>query len=488
MFQDVENFDRGLHEIIKVGKKVAYHIDDPKWPSDVNMKFSLRSFLHDSKKSLLRQKMKLPAYKDKVLKGTKIAVMGAGPSGLRLAIEAALHGATVHVLEKRTQFNRFNVLKLWSFTTEDIQSLGGKILFPKLTSFQVRRIPIAVLQHLLLRVALTLGVQVHPECAVLDISHADAMVSLNSDYACPSRARFENVDFDAIFDGTGTRANLRDSPGEDGEALIPSKNKGRELFGLTMNFKRFGTRAERKFYEDTKGDERFQKYNPAKSDDSNLSNQFARQLFGEKAIAIDNWVYWKSDSSHYVVITIPRKTLIDAGVAPAGSTSTEEFLKSVNKEELSTLGLEIAEEWNFPHESNDASAFVVNAAGNPDLALFDFGKQIQAETPCKFLPGKAGKHVYVGLIGDAIKTPFWPYGTGANHAFYSAHLQTWALLAWKGYNYDEEATAEFAQTMMISMISMKVEGNKLGFNKKDYDDLVGYNYIAVGQKKKLRFE
>lgn len=53
-------------------------------------------------------------------------VVGAGPCGLRVAIELALLGARVVLLEKRDSFSRNNVLHLWPFTIHDLRALGAK--------------------------------------------------------------------------------------------------------------------------------------------------------------------------------------------------------------------------------------------------------------------------------------------------------------------------------------------------------------------------
>lgn len=53
-------------------------------------------------------------------------VVGAGPCGLRAAIELALLGARVVLLEKRDSFSRNNVLHLWPFTIHDLRALGAK--------------------------------------------------------------------------------------------------------------------------------------------------------------------------------------------------------------------------------------------------------------------------------------------------------------------------------------------------------------------------
>lgn len=53
-------------------------------------------------------------------------VVGAGPCGLRAAVELALLGAHVVLVEKRTKFSRHNVLHLWPFTIHDLRALGAK--------------------------------------------------------------------------------------------------------------------------------------------------------------------------------------------------------------------------------------------------------------------------------------------------------------------------------------------------------------------------
>ena len=61
----------------------------------------------------------------------RVCVIGAGPVGLRTAVEAALLGAKVDVLEKRTTFSRNNVLTLWQFMIADLKKLGAKRLYPR---------------------------------------------------------------------------------------------------------------------------------------------------------------------------------------------------------------------------------------------------------------------------------------------------------------------------------------------------------------------
>ena len=58
-------------------------------------------------------------------------VVGAGPVGLRGAIEMALLGARVELVEKREEFTRNNCLHLWQFCISDLRNLGAKILYSR---------------------------------------------------------------------------------------------------------------------------------------------------------------------------------------------------------------------------------------------------------------------------------------------------------------------------------------------------------------------
>ncbi|OUC49079.1 hypothetical protein D917_05738 [Trichinella nativa] len=64
-------------------------------------------------------------------KDLRVLVIGAGPCGLRLAIECAFLGAKVFVLEKRESFVRNNLLHLWPYAKEDLKNLGARIFYPK---------------------------------------------------------------------------------------------------------------------------------------------------------------------------------------------------------------------------------------------------------------------------------------------------------------------------------------------------------------------
>lgn len=58
-------------------------------------------------------------------------IIGGGPCGFRAAIELALLGAKVVVIEKRDTFSRNNVLHLWPYTIHDLRNLGAKKFYGK---------------------------------------------------------------------------------------------------------------------------------------------------------------------------------------------------------------------------------------------------------------------------------------------------------------------------------------------------------------------
>ena len=58
-------------------------------------------------------------------------IIGAGPCGLRTAVELGFMGARVVLVEKRDAFSRNNVLHLWPFAIHDLRGLGAKKFYGK---------------------------------------------------------------------------------------------------------------------------------------------------------------------------------------------------------------------------------------------------------------------------------------------------------------------------------------------------------------------
>ena len=86
-----------------------------------------------------------------LVQGTRVLVIGAGPCGLRTAIEAQLLGAKVVVVEKRDRYSRNNVLHLWPCNIHELRALGAKKFYGKFCAGSIDHISIRQLQCILLK-------------------------------------------------------------------------------------------------------------------------------------------------------------------------------------------------------------------------------------------------------------------------------------------------------------------------------------------------
>ncbi|KAG2975486.1 hypothetical protein PC121_g18494, partial [Phytophthora cactorum] len=91
--------------------------------------YSTLGFRHKQLFRLLDARFNLDVYKQRPATNKRVCIVGAGPVGLRAAVELALLGGSVSVLEKRTKFSRENRLHLWPWVVQDLASLGAKVLF-----------------------------------------------------------------------------------------------------------------------------------------------------------------------------------------------------------------------------------------------------------------------------------------------------------------------------------------------------------------------
>lgn len=96
------------------------------------LKSKLTSWKCQSLWDLLNVRLKHPEYQHgNAAKDKSCLVIGAGPIGLRTAIEALLLGCNTVIVEKREEFSRNNVLHLWPFLMTDFRNLGAKKFYGK---------------------------------------------------------------------------------------------------------------------------------------------------------------------------------------------------------------------------------------------------------------------------------------------------------------------------------------------------------------------
>ncbi|XP_035500329.2 F-actin-monooxygenase mical1 isoform X1 [Scophthalmus maximus] len=336
----------------------------------------------------------------------KCLVLGAGPCGLRTAIELSLLGAQVVVLEKRESFTRNNVLHLWPFTISDLRGLGAKKFYGKFCTGSLDHISIRQLQLVLLKVSLLLGVEVHTGVefqGLIEPSGENGWMAKLQPASHPA-ATFQ---FDVFISAGGGR-------------FVPDGFKHKELrgklaIGITANFINRHTAAEAQVAEI--------------SGVARIYNQkFFQDLLTETGIDLENIVYYKDDT-HYFVMTAKKKSLLKKGVIKQDYSDADELLAPANVDSEALNG--------YAHDAAYFSTgghlpdlqFAKNPNGQPDVAMFDFTCMHRAEN-ASLVRERRGKKLLMGLVGDCLVEPFWPLGTGIARGFLAAFDTAWMVRSW----------------------------------------------------------
>ncbi|KAB1254550.1 [F-actin]-monooxygenase MICAL3 [Camelus dromedarius] len=462
-----------------------------------------RSFYHKLKsklnywraKALWAKLDKRGSHKDykkgKACTNTKCLIIGAGPCGLRTAIDLSLLGAKVVVIEKRDAFSRNNVLHLWPFTIHDLRGLGAKKFYGKFCAGAIDHISIRQLQLILLKVALILGIEIHvnvefqglvqppedqenerelgwtneggiqgPEWELLLNEEASDMVLGITGIGWralvhPKTHPVSEYEFEVIIGGDGRRNTLEGtglcpsplcllhsgggvtSP-NPGQLLPPLKIsfpvgfrrkefRGKLAIAITANFINRNTTAEAKVEEI-----------------SGVAFIFNQKFFQElreatgwsnpyvhvcfAGIDLENIVYYKDDT-HYFVMTAKKQSLLDKGVILHDYADTELLLSRENVDQEALL--------NYAREAADFSTqqqlpsldFAINHYGQPDVAMFDFTCMYASENAA-LVREHNGHPLLVALVGDSLLEPFWPMGTGIARGFLAAMDSAWMVRSW----------------------------------------------------------
>uniref|UniRef100_A0A7N9AKX4 Molecule interacting with CasL protein 1 n=1 Tax=Mastacembelus armatus TaxID=205130 RepID=A0A7N9AKX4_9TELE len=336
----------------------------------------------------------------------KCLVLGAGPCGLRTAIELSLLGAQVVVVEKREAFSRNNVLHLWPYTICDLRALGAKKFYGKFCTGSLDHISIRQLQLILLKVSLLLGVEVHTGVefqGLIEPSEEDGWMAKLQTASHPA-ASFQ---FDVFISAGGGR-------------FVPDGFKHKELrgklaIGITANFVNRKTAAEAQVAEI--------------SGVARIYNQkFFQQLLTETAIDLENIVYYKDDT-HYFVMTAKKKSLLKKGVIKQDYSDAEELLAPANVDPDALCHYAYDAAYFSTGGKLPDLQFAQNHTGQPDVAMFDFTCMHRAEN-ASLVRERRGKKILIGLVGDCLVEPFWPLGTGIARGFLAAFDTAWMVRSW----------------------------------------------------------
>eukprot|EP00004_Rigifila_ramosa_P014081 TRINITY_DN3176_c1_g1_i5.p1 TRINITY_DN3176_c1_g1~~TRINITY_DN3176_c1_g1_i5.p1 ORF type:complete len:419 (-),score=94.51 TRINITY_DN3176_c1_g1_i5:62-1318(-) len=330
-------------------------------------------------------------------------VIGAGPAGLRMAVELALLGSSVVIIEKRKEFSRNNVLKLWPTAVADLKLLGVKHLYPGFCVGGLEHIALKPLQTFLAKVISILGVRLYPGVAFLEFVEPSA-ANPKWSARCQPPLPFN---FSIVVGGDGTRNNF---PGFERTAF-----RGKLALGITANFVRGNSKEESKC--DEIGGLSYQ-YN----------QEFFRKMNELHRVSLENIVYYR-DETHYFVFTAKKESLLEWRVLKQDRDwSVLLTPDNVDRERLKEYITTTAKyATNLP--DSVLKNFALTPAGNPDIDLFDFtnvsaAKHAMRIEICEKFNSASLAFV---LVGDSLLEPFWPLGTGVNKAILSVQDAAWAL-------------------------------------------------------------
>ncbi|XP_077057792.1 F-actin-monooxygenase mical2b isoform X3 [Siphateles boraxobius] len=361
--------------------------------------------------------------KGKACEGIKCLIIGGGPCGVRTAIELALLGAKVVVIEKRDTFSRNNVLHLWPYTIHDLRGLGAKKFYGKFCAGAIDHISIRQLQLMLLKIALLLGVEFHVNVEFVKlVEPPEDQENEGPGWRAeirPADHPVADIDFDVVVGADGRRNSL--------EGFRRKEFRGKLAIAITANFVNRNTTAEAKVEEI--------------SGVAFIFNQkFFQDLKQETGIDLENIVYYK-DNTHYFVMTAKKQSLLDKGVIVHDYIDTEALLNSenVNQEALLAYAREAAD--YATHYQLPTLDYAINHCGQPDVAMFDFTSMYASENAA-LIRERFGHSVLVALVGDSLLEPFWPMGTGCARGFLAAFDTAWMVKSWAQGRHPLEVLAE----------------------------------------------
>ena len=418
----------------------------------------------------------------------KMTVLGGGPIGLRTALEMALLGHKVTVLEARDVCSRLNVLKLWEETTIDLDRIGLKQIDPDYANKQSGRASTSRLQLSLLKACLLQGVEIkidrdflkfdltklESECDVLLIATGFRHDLYDRLRAQAAVLRFED-DVAAGSDGF--------QPKEEGESPAPA-------IAVVCHFARDGNEEQVKAWQRC--------YQPfdwtvqdARGGDDPTRLAAMRKRYGphciapkqleEEGIALENIITYTNkgkapfDSlppSYYYIFTLRTEMvtncrdgegkvkwpLIKMGPgAPTegGSRALLQWAKSKEAREAG-LGLDrdcldkfikrvvtlftegYMQDTQFPVSVPlpDACPLLKDKYNGfqGSVDIFDFSERHCMSRACEVVTAVDGvmRHqpLLVLSVGDALQEPFWPEGLGINRGMHNALDACWAANKW----------------------------------------------------------
>jgi len=458
----------------------------------------------------------------------RVLVLGGGPIGFRTAIEMALLGHKVRLIEKRDSVTRLNVLKLWEETNIDLDRLGLKAVDASYSNQKAGRASTGRLQLALCKVALLLGVKVEVDesCTAFSLKQAHKadvlFVATGFNQDLYDRFRSEAVAASRHW-GTAAAAASPFSPQPEGKAPAAA-------IAVVAHFERSSRTKDSAAW--VKAYEAFDwTVQDARGAETAEGLGAMRKKYGmfcvppsaleKEGILLENIITYQNKGgtppaippSYYFIFTLRSEmlkpdhgpwNLIRVGEgAPeeGGSRALLEWAKSreakrnglgVDEAELSRLAKRVVGIFTAgytTHKVGKAGVVPGGTAGKPlseacsllrevtsgfdhSLDLFDFSERhcmVRAAEVVTAVDGEPRRPLLVQPVGDALQEPFWPEGLGVNRGSHNALDACWVAHKW-----GEVAGDEAGERALVEERQALYEKKTLQMHGKNRAMLCGY--------------
>eukprot|EP00466_Bigelowiella_natans_P021193 jgi/Bigna1/82647/fgenesh1_pg.95_\ len=370
--------------------------------------------------------------------GRKIFQVGAGVVGIRGAVEFALMGATVTVVEMRTIINRPNILHLWDWSRVDLLMMGMKS--PWISGEMHQHVGTKEYQNVMIRAAILAGAKVVLGAKFIGISPPNPGGGGSKLFTALYTHAGENKTspFDVIVDGSGASRRV---VAELLEIPQIKERASKEAIGCVGNYERKPSGVIKRWPEHSLAQQFAKEWFDEAKNPSCLANGNATETSGTcPNVDVENIVIYQQNTL-YVVMTVKRRSLIsnhiihktasaafsDLGTVDKANlnkmikNSLSFFLDKIMKDDLEknklprTVLLERGEALKTLREDVPKLRETKTASGSNWATCFDFSYKMYSEYSGRILIDPVTKRAAVGLLlGDALQVPFWPQGLGIN--------------------------------------------------------------------------
>lgn len=351
-----------------------------------------------------------PMLVSKPLKNLRVLIVGAGLAGLRTAIEAAMAGASVTMLEEEVSGNYgFNVVELWDCTVEDLKRLAFNVFDP---SFAVghRRARLQDLHLVLFKIALCLGVDINIGVRYLGMKQPE---SRNDRWLALSEPQLPNLTqsgFHAVVYADGGMGGSYDFSPRKRIGIDPGSDASATLLTLTVSCSR----------------EKPGQGREALSLSAINNSTLFQSLQETKGIQIHS-LSWMGGPRHQMMMTVSKKVLCDRKIIKDGSSlAADVYLADENIDVDAILRLSKEVMQHFANEIDIISPPTFVEKG------FTFDLKDCNQISCVSRSAKVvtvcERACYFTYVGEALQQSFWIAGTGPNRAYLSAMDCTWSLI------------------------------------------------------------